>query len=68
MRNYIAGKIFYFGFWLMTPGLKRGIGCIAGVGLEWAKANEVDLQRLIDGKEIEGCSMVVVGKITPSQI
>ena len=49
----IGAKLYYLGFRMQPPRVRRGISLMTAIGLEWTKGNEELFERCMNGERLE---------------
>lgn len=53
LRYQIGMRLFYYGFRMQPIRMRRGLSLMVSFGYEWAKNNKADLDRVMNGQDLE---------------
>jgi hypothetical protein len=53
LSGYIGAKLYYWGFRMQPPPVRRGLSLISQVGLLWSELNPELLERAMRGEKLD---------------
>jgi hypothetical protein len=52
LSSYIGAKLYYWGFCLQPPNIKRALSLFSQIGLVWSETNPEMLSRVMRGEKL----------------